>query len=147
MSRKLFLFTALLLVSVVVGACGAQPPVDVSHGGPATDYVSLLDKLRAAGATVELEDEVSQPFFSVPGKAIKVNGQSIQLFEYADGEAAEAEAALVSFEGSSVGTTMISWVSDPHFYRLDRIIVLYIGNEASVLALLEDALGPQFAGA
>ncbi len=147
MSRKLFLVTALLLVSIVVAACGAQPPAEVSDGGSTAGYTSLAEELRTAGATAELGDEVSQPFFSVIGKVIKVNGQDIQVFEYADAEAARAEATLVSSDGTSVGTTMISWMAAPHFYRLDRMIVLYIGDEASLLTFLEGALGPQFAGA
>lgn len=147
MSRKLFLVTALLLVSIVVVACGAQAPADANRDGAATDYASLVGKFRAAGATIESEDEVSQPFFSVTGKTVKVNGEAIQVFEYADAEAAKVEAALVSPGGTSAGTTMINWVSDPHFYRAGRMIVLYIGNEASIVTLLEGALGPQFAGA
>jgi hypothetical protein len=86
-SRKLFLVTALHMVSIVVAACGAQPPADVSH------------------------------------------------------------AALVAPGGTSVGTTMISEVAAPHFYRVDKMIVPYIGNEVSLLILLDGALGPQFAAA
>lgn len=147
MNRKLIVVTALLLVSIMVVACGAQPPTSGSQGGASTDSASLADKLRAAGAAVETGDEISQPFFSITGKVIKVNGQEIQVFEYGDAEAAKAEAALVSPEGTSVGTTMVSWVSSPHFYRADKMIVLYVGEEASILTLLEGALGPQFAGA
>src|SRR3989442_349236 len=46
-----------------------------SHGGPTKDYVSLIDNLRAAGVTVEpTSEEVEEPFFSVQGRPIKVNG-------------------------------------------------------------------------
>ena len=36
----------------------------VSHGGPVKDYVSLVDGLRAAGATVDPAGTLSQPFFA-----------------------------------------------------------------------------------
>lgn len=146
MRRIPFLFTVLLLVGITVGACGAESPADSSQGGSATDYGGLVEQLRAGGATVGSEDEISQPFFSVTGKVISVDGESVQVFEYADKDAAEAEAALISPDGTSVGTAMVTWISTPHFYRAGKMIVLYVGNDPSVLTLLEDTVGPQFAG-
>lgn len=70
----------------------------------------------------------------------------MQVFEYADEEAATAEAELVAPDGGSVGTTMITWVATPHFFRQGRLIVLYIGDGEAALEALEAALGPQFAG-
>ncbi len=128
----------------LAGCVSEEPPV--SHGGPATDYVSLIDNLRAAGATVEPTGEVTQPFFSVTGNIIVVNGGDVQVFEYADAAAAETEAALVSPDGSSVGTSMIGWVAPPHFYKAGRLIVLYVGDSTDVISVLEAELGQQFAG-
>lgn len=122
-----------------------SPPV-VSHGGPVTDYVSLIDNLRAAGATVEPAGDISQPFFSVKGNAITVNGGDVQVFEYTDTAAADTEAALVSPDGSSIGTTMVSWVAAPHFYQTGKLIVLYVGDDTAVINVLETVLGSQFAG-
>lgn len=34
----------------------------------------------------------------------------------------------------------------PHFYKAGRIIVLYVGSDETVLGLLEEILGSQFAG-
>ena len=121
-------------------------PSIVSHGGPVTDFVSLVDNLRAAGATVEPAGEVSQPFFSVEGQVITVNGEDVQVFEYADAASADVEAALVSPDGSSVGTTMVLWIATPHFYQTGQLIVLYVGDSAAVIDALEEVLGPQFAG-
>ncbi len=136
---------ALALAIVVLAGCASEEP-PVSHDGPVTDYVSLIDNLRQAGATVEPAGEVIQPFFSVTGNIIVVNGNDVQVFEYADTAAAEAEAALVSPDGFSVGTTMISWVATPHFYKTDRLIMLYVGDSTGVINVLEDVLGLQFAG-
>jgi hypothetical protein len=122
-----------------------ETPV-VSHGGLVTDYVSLIDQLRAAGATVEPAGEVLQPFFSVKGQVIKVNGEDVQVFEYTDAAAAEAEATSVSPDGGSVGTSMVTWVAAPHFYKTGRLIVLYVGDNQTTIVALETALGPQFAG-
>jgi hypothetical protein len=147
MRRKPSLFAGLLLLAILVVACGSQTPADSSHGGPVTDYVSLVDALRAQGATVEPSGDVSQPFFTVEGQVIRVDSQDVQVFEYADEAAADAEAELVAPDGSSVGTSMVSWVAPPHFYKVGRLVVLYVGDDATTIDLLEAVLGPQLAGA
>jgi len=147
MKRNLLPFAVLLLVATLVVACGSGAPAADSHGGPVTDYASLVDALRAQGATIEPNGDVSQPFFTVEGQVIGANGQDIQVFEYADEAAADVEAELLAPDGSSVGTTMVTWVGSPHFYAAGRLIVLYVGDGATTLDLLETVLGPQFAGA
>ncbi len=146
MKRYLIPIAFLFLVAAWVTGCGGQPTPIVSHGGPVTDYVSLIDNLRTAGATVEPAGEVSQPFFSVKGQMITVNGGNVQVFEYADAAAADAEAALVSPDGGSVGTSMMTWVATPHFYKKGKLIVLYVGDSTDVTDGLKAALDPQFAG-
>lgn len=122
-----------------------QPPIS-SHREPVRDFFSLVCKLRAVGYIVESAGQVSQPFFSVNGQVITVNGGHVQVFEYKTPAAARAAAATVSLDGSSVGTTIITWVDTPHFYQKGKLIVLYVGNDAGVIDALEAALGPQFAG-
>jgi hypothetical protein len=174
MKRTHFLLTALLVSTIALAACTSVPggslpqeatatvaptateepaPTETSeatevasHGGPVQDYVSLIDALRAGGATVEPAGEVEQEFFSPVGYVINVNGADVQVFEYPDAGAAEAEAALVSDDGGSIGTSMVTWVETPHFYKLERVLALYVGEDSAVTALLESVLGPQFAG-
>ena len=101
-----------------------------------------------AGATVELVGEVSQPFFSVQGLSVNVNGEAVQVFEYTDAAAADAEAGLVSPDGREITNPpmLIGWTSTPHFYNRASLIVLYLGDSPAVLKALESVLGPQFAG-
>jgi len=116
---------------------------------PGQDYDSFVDNLRAAGATVEhetLPQVIVQDFFSVTGQVFKVNGEEVQLFEYDNQSKAEVEAALVSPDGSSIGTSMPFWAAPPHFYKAGRIIVLYVGENQAVTKALETVLGAQFAG-
>lgn len=110
------------------------------------DYKGLIKKLRAKGLMVKQGGKVSQPFFSVSGCTLVVNGEQVQVFEYGKKEAADKESGNVSATGSSVGTTMVTWVAPPHFYKNGRLIVLYIGKNSDVIKALENALGPQFAG-
>lgn len=121
-----------------------EPPV--SHGGDVTGYVTLLDALRAAGAQVEPGESLSQPFFEPQAQIISVNGHDVQVFEFADAVTAEAAAETVSADGTSVGTSMMTWMDTPHFFRVDKLILLYVGSDQATLELLQEVAGPQFAG-
>ncbi|MEK6244154.1 MAG: hypothetical protein AABM33_06600 [Pseudomonadota bacterium] len=152
MQPSLLSICLLLVVAVASTACREKLPVSNQpqqgkpHAGLVTDYASLIANLRATGVSVEQEGEVDQPFFSVTGMMIKVRGEDVQVFEYSDATAADAQAALVSPSGSAVGTTKIHWVGPPHFFKKGRLIVLYVGDNEKVLSALEAVLGRLFAG-
>lgn len=124
----------------------AQPPSASASSGQAVDYRSFIDRLRALGAHVESSGEVEQPFFSVSGEAITVDGEHVQVFAYDSAGAADAEAALVSPDGRTVGNSKPHWIASPHFFKKDRLLVLYLGDNGAVLKRLEAALGRPFAG-
>ena len=154
MKRGIYLLTSLLVVAMLFAACAPRSQAtDVpdagpttSHGGPVEDYVSLADALRAAGADVQPGDTVEQPFFSVTGQIIQVNGADVQVFEYESAEALEADASQVAPDGGSVGTSMVTWMATPHFFKSGRVLVLYVGDDTTVYDLLKGVLGEQFAG-
>lgn len=157
MKRKFFSILMLVALAIISVACAAQPasgasddasqePIASSHGGAVEDQVSLMDALRAGGAEVEPGDVVEQAFFSVTGQILKANGADVQVFEYESAEAMEADAAQVSSDGGSIGTSMVMWVESPHFFKSGRVLVLYVGEDAAILDLLKGALGEQFAG-
>ena len=89
---------------------------------------------------------MSQPFFSVKGRVLLVNDEAVQVFEYGSAAAAEAEARRVNSSGTVIGTSSMSWMAPPHFYRKGNLIVLYVGANATVQRTLEAVLGAQFAG-
>ena len=115
------------------------------HGGPVKDQVSLLDSLRKAGATVQVGEQTEQPFLSVAGTQLTINGVDMQVFEYAGEAAAQADAAKTADILAGRGTMMIDWVGSPHAYRAGRVIVLYVGDDAATLQLLQETLGAPFA--
>ena len=158
-------FGAGVLV-VVVAACGngGEPtsPSDeapttpvVSHGGPVSDYVSLVDNLRAAGATVDPAGTMSADYFAPQGQLFTVNGERVETFEFASTEEADAAAGGVSATGTSIVTTMadgsqmasmVDWFAPAHFYKAGKLIVIYVGSDNDVIDALQEAMGPQFAG-
>ena len=138
------------MVAAALTACagklsGSQPSQQLP-AGRATDYARLLDDLRSAGVSVEPEGNVDQPFFSVEGRMIKIGSEDVQVFAYSDAAAADAQAALVSPDGSAVGTSKLRWVGSPHFYKKRTLLVLYVGDDDNVLKALDAVLGRQFAG-
>lgn len=140
-----YMYVSVFLALLLLGQTGCGEPA-TSHGGPVEDYVSLIDHLRAAGATVVPTSTVTQPFFSVIGQLITVNGQQVQIYEYVNEESANSDAARISPDGGTVGNAMVNWIAPPHFYKRGKIIVLYAGTNTSVIHVLETMLGSQFAG-
>ena len=148
---KVRILSVLLLMSaLMVSGCGSNatstPPAASTEPLAVEDQATLIAALEAAGATVEMGEQISQAFFSPEGSIIKVNGADVQVFEYESVEAMESEASQVAPDGGSIGTSMVHWVDTPHFYKAGRIIVLYVGSNEEILGLLEQVLGPQFAG-
>ena len=154
MKHKIFSLVSLLAIAILFTACASQvqaveipaTPSFVVQSDPTEGQASLMINLQNAGAQVELGDSIEQPFFTMQGKILKVNGADVQVFEYASAEAMEADVALISADGGSVGTSMISWKANPHFFKSDSMIVLYVGDDDSILTALQSVLGEQFAG-
>ncbi len=94
-----------------------------------------------------LDEPVVQPFFVVEGMILDVDGEGIQVFEYPNVAAAEAQARLVSADGTQVGKSKPRWVGTPHFFQKGRLLVVYLGDNTRTMELLKTVLGPQFAGA
>jgi hypothetical protein len=148
---KLKILSALLLVlTFTVSSCGnaATTVPSTLPAKPPTveDQASFLAALQASNAKVETGDSVTQVFFSPEGRIVTVNGQDIQVFEYEGAEAMESEASQVAPDGGSIGTSMMMWMDVPHFYKVGRIIILYIGSDDQTLTLLQSIMGAQFAG-
>lgn len=133
-------------VETAVGAVNTLAASTEVQTAVVQDFNSLVAALQTAGLTVETGESVTQPFFTVPGQTLKINGQDIQVFAYDTAQAMEAEAAQIAPDAGTIGTSMPSWVSDPHFYKLGNMLVLYVGQDQKILDILSGFLGPQFAG-
>jgi len=135
----------LTMTLMVLGCNGSEAPV-VPHGGTVHDHISFIDSLRAQGLIVEPASPISQPFFPKPGQVLKVNGQDVQVFEFENPSVAQAHTQKISPDGKSVGDTIIDWVETPHFFHVEKIIVLYVGTNPALISALEASAGPQFSG-
>jgi hypothetical protein len=145
---------AAVALGLLVAACSGTSPTPTPSPTPSPAFprpqtLALVAALRAGGATVQVAEVMrteSFPFFAVPAVRITVDGENIYAFEYTSVPEAEAEARRISPGGFEIGMTHVDWISDPHFYRSEQLIVTYVGRTPLTLRLLEQILGPQIAG-
>ncbi len=62
-----------------------------------------------------------------------MNGHDVQVFEYDEGAHADSDAQPVSPGGGSIGLNMVSGIAPRYFYKAGRIIVLYAGENGTVI--------------
>jgi hypothetical protein len=108
----------------------------------------FVQALRQQGLTVSLAGQISPSangFFSVPAEQLRVNDSQVNAFLYQSAEAAAAEAAQISKDGQPSPTVRVTWVSPPHFYRQDAMIVLFVGCAAEIVQALLLTVGPPIA--
>ncbi len=152
------LFLLLILI-----ACTSQPfassgatPVPtpmptvrpIGNTSEQVEHDPLVQQLRAdlhqRGVELTAPDTSRVAWLSTaPGLAYRVGAGWLHVHAYPDTAAAEANAAQIP---PSADTGMTDWVAPPHFFRCDRVIVLYLGQEQHIPAALTELCGPQFAG-
>jgi len=158
------LLSLLLFAWVGLAACGSNSghaaqqntltPNDMQRS--AMGLNELIAQLKAAGATVVAGADLNQPFMDVKGHTLILNGEQIQVYEYASVSDADKQASHISPDGTSfttvssggvpTGAAQVDWIKPPHLYKAGRIIVIYIGTNESLIHLLVRVLGKQFAG-
>ena len=140
---KLSTFALAAALACVLGCDeDSGPPTSVpGAAGPETSQLILA--LRDIGATAEVIDSLPQGsgILAAPATRVQVNGGTVTVFEFATTAEADAAAALVPDILSRT-----RWTAPPHFYRGNRLIVLYVGSDPNVLGPLQQLLGAPFAG-
>ena len=131
---------------VFIGGCAGVDPGSGARVDQTDSSAPVVSALRAAGLEVRDAGIVEQPFFSVPAHVYVVEESDLQLYAFPTAADAERAAAQVAPSGSPIGTSSVSWMAPPHFFRKDNLIVNYIGTSERVLSELRRLLGPQFAG-
>ncbi|MCK6585414.1 MAG: hypothetical protein L6Q49_20120 [Anaerolineales bacterium] len=146
--KKLFPFLSFVALAVLAACSGIAQEPRSSEGSDKVypvNRATLIQILESEGATVAEGDPIQQPFFSVPGRILLVNGEAIQTFEY-ESEAAMSKDSEHVYADGSVDNADINWLNERHFFRLANLIVLYDGSDEAMLTLLRNAFGSEFAG-
>lgn len=151
MRQQLFSLVVLLALSVLLivgcalpGASANEP--DGAGGDRHLSVEKVVARLQARGIAVERQPSINQPFFEPEGQVFTIDGESVQFFQFDSAAAAADAVANISPDGSQIDTSVISWIAEPHFYRSEALIALYVGDHAETVALLAEIFGPQLAG-
>ncbi len=135
----------------------ASPSPDAATPGPeAAEIITNLASFRAAlearDLEVETEEPLEQPFLNATSVTrLLVTGNAfsglaeLQIYEYAGADRLAEDVSQITPDGN-LETVMITWIATPHFFCGERLIVLYLGDDKEVIALLTELFGPQFAG-
>lgn len=142
--------TATATVSLLTptpSAPAAAPTATTPAAGQAYTALAFLADLANAGAQVEAAPgRITKPYLAAPGMIARVNGQPVQLFEYADAAALAADVAGLAPNASSVDGVPLVWAAAPHFWRQGGLLALAVSNDEALVDLISRVLGPQFAG-
>ncbi|PIW33478.1 MAG: hypothetical protein COW27_00480 [Nitrosopumilales archaeon CG15_BIG_FIL_POST_REV_8_21_14_020_37_12] len=114
--------------------------------GSVTDYQSLVLALKSRGLEVKETEEINDSVFAVPITVLSVAGMDLQVYEFGSESSTNEAIQIVSPDGTEIGTSVIRWIDEPHFYSQGKIIVQYIGHNPEMLSVLDSLLGNQFAG-
>jgi hypothetical protein len=149
---KTLIFTLILALSFLAGCASPTlapatptpelppaPPTGPVSRAPAFDV--LVTELRAAGFSVEVGEAVNEPFFSVAGRGAKASGGRLEVFEYPNAAARQADSDKISPDGFQVGNSMVDWVDQPHFFAHGAALVLYVGRDAGLIDQLTTLYG------
>ncbi len=143
-----------------VVAATVAPPVTVATPGPTASPApaaqaiepvyttqNLLADLTVQGAqSTAASGRITKPYLSVPGIIVMVNGQPLQVFQYADAAALAVDVAGLAPTASSINGIPLAWPAAPHFWRKDGLLVLAVTNDPTLVELVGSVMGPAFAG-
>lgn len=145
---------ALVSIIVIAVQLGRWSTPDAIPRGDLS-YAGFVEQLRVHGAGVHEDGPGSQPFLTGTDRHLTVDGAGVDVFEYSTAAGASLDATRISPDGSTItsglgpfgaSVAVVDFIAPPHWYHAGRVIVLYAGQDATLLALLRTILGAQFAG-
>lgn len=150
MSKKrsilgILLLTGLLLVS---GCTKSKPQLTEDNE---KDLANMITYLEDQGYESSVEEADSDIFPGIRMR-IKIESEVLEVYLYKNPTVLEEVASGIGKDGSSYQNKTktkvieISWVSEPHFFKRNTMMVQYIGENENILKLLTSYLGPQFSG-
>jgi hypothetical protein len=133
----------IALFLVLVAACA---PDAADRGAPAVTqesvYEGILENMRAAGAVVELEEDVSQPLVPADTRLFRINGELVQIMVFTD------EVTRSNVENDmDLRSGLIPETGDPdnpqnlYYWSSGQTVAMYVGNNQEVIDTVTAALG------
>ena len=145
-ARLIRVISACAILLSMAG-CQAVPPLPDLPGeqtGPETQAVPTA--LSAAGfeVTPVRYRPVPAAYLHAPVTAMSIGEESLAIWEYPSPDAAADDAQRISPRGVDSGFMELG--SEARWFRRNRLIVLYLGTDPKLRALLRERLGQTFVG-
>ncbi len=147
MVKKFLVIVAITLFVTTLAYCIYQDKA--AHLRSSIDGV--VADLKSEALTATYQAEANSGF--LVGKRYWLtlaNGEHLSVYIYESNESARKDAAYVDSGGCSYNkpgkSVHVSWAGMPHLFQADNLIVLYVGDDTTVLAALRNIYGEQFAG-
>jgi hypothetical protein len=119
---------------------------DTDWGGSLYGADGLAADLATRGFTVDATGSFTPRFLGGRGLTYCIGGQEISIWEYPSQADREAASDLIDRDDPShIGNAWVAWRGNPTFWQHGTIVVLYLGNQAETLDVLNSVLGPSFA--
>lgn len=153
-------------LSITAIACGSDDGAPAAGGeGPRTDsgvptpppssvqsgFDSASQTLKINGAAVVVLSEEPGGLLDGPLTSVLINGEQVDVYEFASTSDANTAAATVSSDGTLITKPgsppiAIDFLDHPHYFQQDNVIVVYTGGDSKLIELLRDTFGAEFAG-
>ena len=78
--------------------------------------------------------------------SIYVYKNSQKAMEVSSGFSADGFSYVVKKGEKVIGGACYEWINPPHFYRIENVIIFFLGTDKNILSDLESLYGSQFAG-
>lgn len=124
------------------------PPSSIQSG-----YDAARLSLEAKGAVVVNAGEEPGGTFNTSLTKVLINGEQVEIYDFASTADATAAAVTVSADGTIItsidGETppiAIDFLNRPHYFQQADVIIVYTGGDAEIIQLLRDVFGEEFAG-
>ena len=143
----------ILAIALLLFSCGKEEALESEESAeseqidPKSLTFAIYQTLKSSGFTdVRATSKVQHPFFPVEGTKLDVIGREMQVFEFESKEDADKAAASISPDGMTINGMPAGWKASPHFYRSDKVISVYVGDDREMNDAIGRSLGKQFAG-
>ena len=143
---KKIIFAILCVIILLLTLIGCNRSAQISYDA----YEKLVRNLENKGFTIETED-VEESILLGERKWLTLNGSdNISVYLYENNDRMEKDAPYLSNDGFSYNNGKesidIEWVSYPHFFKSENMIILYVGENSKIVEALEELVDPQFVG-
>lgn len=116
-----------------------------------SDYAAFLGLLTENEFQYTEEKPNADSFLSVEQKPIFIGEEIISIYEYNSTQEMEKDSAYIDKDGCGISRpgeeVKIDWISSPHFFKQDTLIINYVGEDELILKFLTENYGAEFAGA